>query len=113
MDASLSHALALHGNASRIGPKVPGINAQPLMPSIGTDNWRVSASQRAVSPTRGRTGRPMARPTAGRVDLLQVPSSHKTGRERIVIEPARPQVKARARKARARADHAARLSLFG
>lgn len=31
--------------AGRVHPKVPGLNAQPLGPSIGCDNWRTDSRQ--------------------------------------------------------------------
>jgi len=96
----------LHANPNRIMPAVPGINAQPLRPSIGCDHWRTSAS----APVRPKL-RHRAKPTHGLVDLAKVPANFSAPRERKPESaPVRPS--ARARKARAKADHASRLALF-
>lgn len=52
--------LALHGNAGRISPKVPGLNAQPLQPSIGTDHWRISKTAKRVRNSQIRDAKPCA-----------------------------------------------------
>jgi hypothetical protein len=100
------HAYPLHDNPNRIRPLVPGINAQPLGPSIGVDNWRIS-DKRAPTPRLKQR----ARPITGKVDLTKIPASYRTGSERVVIEHTRARVCARKRKAMARAAHASRLAL--
>lgn len=102
------HASPLHDNPNRVMPKVPGLNAQPLGPSIGCDNWRTSDRKPPVPRLKQH-----ARPMAGLVDLAKVPSDYSAPRERRTIERARPKVSARKRKHDARDAHAARLSLFG
>lgn len=51
----------------RVAPKVPGINAQPLRPSIGFTPNRVSRKQRHPAHDKRKSAR-SAKPTGGKVD---------------------------------------------
>lgn len=102
------HADPLRDNPNRIMPLVPGLNAQPLGPSIGCDNWRTSDRKPPVPRLKHK-----ARPMTGLVDMAKVPADYSAGRERVTIETPRRKVSARKRRHDARDMHAARLSLFG
>ena len=69
-----ANPMALHGNHGRVSPKVPGLNAQPLGPSIGTDHWRVSATEKR----RRNASIRQARPVSGRGSQDLVPVSGRT-----------------------------------
>lgn len=66
--------LALHGISGKRAPKVPGLNAQPLQPSIGTDHWRISATEKRVRNAQLR----QAKPVAGRGTPELVTRHHKS-----------------------------------
>lgn len=100
------HANPLYDNPNRVMPKVPGLNAGQLMPSIGCDNWRTSNRSAPVPRLKHR-----ARPMTGLVDMTKVPASFSGGRERIAVEMTRPKISARKRRAMARAAHASALAL--
>lgn len=53
--------MSLHANPERVMPKVPGINAQPLQPSIGCDHWRTHKGSKPRRNASIRKARPMAR----------------------------------------------------
>lgn len=70
-------------NGWRTMPKVPGLNAQPLGPSIGTDHHRLSARERVRRNGSLRQARPIS--GRGHAELLRTNKPHRSQRtvERI------------------------------
>ena len=96
MDAMHAHPatanpMALHGNHGRVSPKVPGLNAQPLMPSIGTDHWRVSATEKRRRNASIRQARPVInRAIADAHERHQQPEGRDGGRQDDITGNQRP-----------------------
>lgn len=65
-------------NGIRTMPKVPGLNAQPLAPSIGTDHWVLSRTAKRMRSAQLR----QARPFAGSTDPWLVPGTPSKRRKR-------------------------------
>lgn len=102
------HASLLHDNPNRVMPKVPGINATQLMPSIGCDHWRTRPTQ-SMCHRVTHTPSSKARPCAGTVSIYARPSGDfPTARAEA---PARVKPNARKARAMARADHATRYAM--
>jgi len=83
-------------NGARVLPKVPGLNAQPLGPSIGTDHWRTNRQGIVRRNSQIR----QARPCAGAGDWNLVPGKRATKKqaEKISDRPERRQNIAKAPK---------------
>jgi hypothetical protein len=78
-------------NPNYASPKVPGINAQPLMPSIGVDHHRTSAKQKVrMADTRKSVA---AIGGAGRLDMASPSRAKKADPRRFA--PMTPAAKPR------------------